>query len=88
MWNDVDNINSAIAQYKAQYDEATAAIANIDQQRPQLVKSQDTLIGAMAALDQLLQNKRDEEKAAADEMVIVPEVVESRPSARHAHHTE
>jgi len=63
-WNSQDAIGSAILQYKAQYDQAVQAINNLDQQRAGLVKTTDTLVGAIAALEQLLKNQADEIEAA------------------------
>ena len=67
-WNEPDAILNAIGQYKQQYDQAVTAIANLDQQRAQLVKSTDTLVGAAGALEQLLKNREDELKAAGAEL--------------------
>jgi NADH/NAD ratio-sensing transcriptional regulator Rex len=64
-WNSNEAIRSAVAQYKAQFDQAVQAIQNIDQQRVNLVKTTDTLVGAIAALEQLLKNQQDEVAALA-----------------------
>lgn len=64
-WNSNEAIRSAVAQYKAQFDQAVTAIQNIDQQRVNLVKTTDTLVGAIAALEQLLKNQQDEIAAQA-----------------------
>jgi hypothetical protein len=73
-WNEPDAIMNAIGQYKQQYEQAVQAIANLDQQRVQLVKSTDTLVGAVASLEQLLKNREDEQKAAE-----VPAVQQAAP---------
>lgn len=64
-WNSREAIENSIHQYKQQFTEAGAAIQGLDAQRAQLVESQHTLVGAVAALEQLLQNQKDEEALAA-----------------------
>jgi hypothetical protein len=62
-WNSAAAITNAIGQYKQQYENAVQALNTVDQQRAQLVKTIDTVIGAVAALEQLLQNQKDEAAA-------------------------
>lgn len=65
VWNSAPAIAQSIAQYKAQLNAAAENINILDQQRAQLVKGCDQLVGAVTALEQLLQNGADEAAASA-----------------------
>jgi chromosome segregation ATPase len=65
----VDALATAITQYRTQHEQITAQLALLDQNRVLAVKTQDTLTGAIAALEQVLQNVRDEEMQLRQEEV-------------------
>ena len=58
-------IQSAIAQYNAQGVQIQTQIRQLDEQRVAAVDALKQLSGAIAALEQLLKNKSDEDTAAA-----------------------
>jgi len=63
-WNSHEAIVASIEQYKQQYLGAQQEIANLDQERTRLVKVTDNIAGAIGALEQLLENERNEIDAA------------------------
>lgn len=58
-WNSADAIGSALQQYQTQIQQISALLADLDRQKAEAIDAQKMLVGAVAALEQLLKNGQD-----------------------------
>lgn len=62
----VEALTNAVTQYRQQHEQVTSQLNSLEQQRFIAMKTQDTLVGAIAALEQVLQNVKDEAATQAN----------------------
>jgi phage shock protein A len=79
---DKSELENSIAQYKQQSAIITAQLQQLEQQKAVALKTVDMLSGAVQALEQLVTNINDREKAAAavEAAIAAPELVVPAPS--------